>query len=238
MNGQSFHEYSSALTLHTSATLTDDPVPTAVPRLFKSLPLTTTAGALFDLCRPFGPVHRVALQLAEGPRRGSGSSTVFRGQALVTFYVRSDQPATARSPADLLVRRMKSMPSSPPTAFTVRTSMATPSSCKTSSRVVRASQISGLRLRLLSSRRRAGPLPPPPLLASRPSVTVSRRSMPSPHPSRHHSNSGPSRLLRRRPCMPALHRFATPSAVRRCLRLRALSPSTLVSSASSSAVIR
>ncbi|ORY92525.1 hypothetical protein BCR35DRAFT_297972 [Leucosporidium creatinivorum] len=86
VNGQAFPEFSSALSLHLSPALTEDPAPNAVPRLFKSLPLNTTAGSLFDLCRPFGPVHRVALQLAEGPRRSSGASTVFKGQALVTFY--------------------------------------------------------------------------------------------------------------------------------------------------------
>lgn len=56
--------------------------------------MNTTPGALFDLCRPFGPVHRAALHYAPAYPLGSGSAE-FKGQAYVTFYDEKDaQKAT------------------------------------------------------------------------------------------------------------------------------------------------
>ncbi|GAA6039867.1 hypothetical protein JCM8097_006770 [Rhodosporidiobolus ruineniae] len=68
-----------------------DPSPAATPRLIKQLPLSTTAASLFALCRPFGPVHSLALLLAPVPPHApTGSQPRFKGHALVTYYTEAD----------------------------------------------------------------------------------------------------------------------------------------------------
>lgn len=61
--------------------------PQAKPRLIKHLPTDWTAARIFELFRPFGPVHRVAIQL--DPSRAH-----FTGLAVVDFYNEA-QAATA-----------------------------------------------------------------------------------------------------------------------------------------------
>jgi polyadenylate-binding protein len=80
VNGQILREHSCTLELrvHPSA---ENPRPTAEPRLFKSLPPSTTAGGLFDVCRKFGPVFRVTMG------SGADASSVPKGQAIVVFLV-------------------------------------------------------------------------------------------------------------------------------------------------------
>lgn len=141
VNGQAFPELSSTLSLHLSPSLNDDPSPSATPLVFKSLPLDTTAGALFDLCRPFGPLHRVVLQLAEGPRRASGIPPVFKGQALVTFYVRYE-PVYLLHTLILCHGRTRSTPIARSRSYTAPSSAARPSSSSSSSLVEHASRIS------------------------------------------------------------------------------------------------
>lgn len=70
-------DYGCTIQLRGSA----NPQPSAHPRMFKSMPLSTTAGDVFDLCRRFGPVFHVAMgQITEGV-------VLMKGQAMVTFLV-------------------------------------------------------------------------------------------------------------------------------------------------------
>lgn len=85
VNDTSLLNYGCDLTLHTSPPPAADPAPNAAPRIIKSLPLDTTAGRVFDLFRPYGPLHRVKLVLAPAFPAGSGPP-VFKGQAQVVFY--------------------------------------------------------------------------------------------------------------------------------------------------------
>jgi polyadenylate-binding protein len=87
-NHQIFTQHGS-LELHLSPPPSKDPLPLAQPRLIKSLPRTFTAGKVFDLCRPFGPIHSATLQLSPAYPPGSGPPK-FKGQALVTFYEEED----------------------------------------------------------------------------------------------------------------------------------------------------
>ncbi|KAL8279783.1 hypothetical protein RQP46_007878 [Phenoliferia psychrophenolica] len=81
-------DYNCSLTLHLSPpspSSPPEPTPRATVRVVKMLPLDTTAGALFDLCRPFGPIHRCVLHYAAAFPPGSGPAE-FKGQAYVTYY--------------------------------------------------------------------------------------------------------------------------------------------------------
>ncbi|GAA6064410.1 hypothetical protein JCM10212_001234 [Sporobolomyces blumeae] len=119
-NGQTFPLHDCSLSLHlsrpppstTTAAGARDPVvavPTARPRLLKSLPRTFTSGQVYTLCRPFGPIASCSLQLSPSGPRGTSSSSLtttatttttmangpvlplkFKGQAIVTWYDEAD----------------------------------------------------------------------------------------------------------------------------------------------------
>jgi len=57
--------------------------------MVKALPKAITAGAIYDLFRPFGPIYRVSPQMAAAYPAGSGKPS-FKGTAVVTFYDEGD----------------------------------------------------------------------------------------------------------------------------------------------------
>lgn len=120
VSGQFLRDYGCTLDLRPSETL---PEPSAIPRMFKSSPLTVTAGQIFDLCRPFGPVHRVALG------GNVDGVTMPKGQAVVTFMVSSAE--IVGDDAGKLTRaricRMRPMRSARHQNFIAPFSRATPS---------------------------------------------------------------------------------------------------------------
>ncbi|KAK4049007.1 hypothetical protein OIV83_004368 [Microbotryomycetes sp. JL201] len=82
-NGQRLPHSDHMLQLTISADQ-DDPRPRARTRLLSSLPEDATPGAIFTLCRKFGPVQRVALKMVQGNIIKFGQS------ASVTFYHETD----------------------------------------------------------------------------------------------------------------------------------------------------
>jgi len=73
-----------ALSLSSPSSAESDPQPLATPRIIKQLPPTFTAAKLFDLARPFGPLHSATLLYSPSPHPGEPPR--FKGHALVTFY--------------------------------------------------------------------------------------------------------------------------------------------------------
>lgn len=84
-----FHSFptygGSSLSLHITPPPSSDPVPQSAPRLIKNLSLDSTPSTVFDFCRPFGPVFRIAFMYAPAFPPGSGPD-VFKGQAVAHWY--------------------------------------------------------------------------------------------------------------------------------------------------------
>ncbi|GAA5895141.1 hypothetical protein JCM8208_000123 [Rhodotorula glutinis] len=72
------------LSLASPSSAESDPLPLAAPRIIKQLPPSFTASKLFDLARPFGPLHSATLLYSPSPHPGEPPR--FKGHALVTFY--------------------------------------------------------------------------------------------------------------------------------------------------------
>ncbi|GAA5943127.1 uncharacterized protein JCM15063_005210 [Sporobolomyces koalae] len=89
-NYQRFAQNTCTLSLRLSPVHGQDPLPQALPRVLKALPLSYTAGQVFDLCRPFGPIHSATLQLSRAHSRGAARPPQFKGEACVVFYDEHD----------------------------------------------------------------------------------------------------------------------------------------------------
>ncbi|CAO1629533.1 unnamed protein product [Parajaminaea phylloscopi] len=72
--------------LHLSPPGKADPEPEGKPLLIKQLPVGTNDFSLYDLCRPFGPIHRAEC-IHTNPQ---GQVTGFRGMATVVYYREQD----------------------------------------------------------------------------------------------------------------------------------------------------
>ncbi|GAA5849955.1 hypothetical protein JCM5353_001672 [Sporobolomyces roseus] len=88
-NQQTFSSHHCVLLLSSSPSpSTPNPIPSAQARLLKSLPLHYTSSRIYQLCRPFGPIHSCTLQLS--PSFPPGGPPEFKGLALVRFYKEGD----------------------------------------------------------------------------------------------------------------------------------------------------
>ncbi|KAI5476682.1 polyadenylate-binding protein [Pseudohyphozyma bogoriensis] len=84
-------EYNCSISFHINEpSAHPDPLPLAPPYLLKNLPLDTSAAEVFDLCRPFGPIHKATLQYSPGYQ---GAPPTFKGHALVVYYEDADAKA-------------------------------------------------------------------------------------------------------------------------------------------------